>query len=143
MSRTEEEYSLSSQMTSSRGRAKQKALRNGPRHLLQCACVCRWEFPQPRVYRLPPRMEEECPPAKKQKVEGPISTGNEHPQTGLDAASSQDKEGEKSLSDDDASYLMEKDVGVTEYVSPQLPGFFGILKQRWMQQIFGFLCVIV
>lgn len=88
-------------------------------------------------------MEEECPPAKKQKVEGPISTDNEHPQTGLDAASSQDKEGEKSLSDDDASYLMEKDVGVTEYVSPQLPGFFGILKQRWMQQIFGFLCVIV
>lgn len=77
-------------------------------------------------------MEENCkPPAKKQKVEDTVSNECEPHQS---ESSTLEKDGE-SQSVVGGCHLMEKDVGITEYMSPQRPGFFAILKQRWMLKV--------
>ena len=77
------------------------------------------EFPN---HVQPLSMEEDCkPPAKKQKFEDTVSNESEPLQS--------EKDGE-SQSAVGGCYLIEKDVGITEYMSPQQTGFFAILKQR-------------
>ena len=74
-------------------------------------------------------MEEDlAPPLKKQKLEGSV------PEASLqecDVAASHGEDGgqESQQSTNNNYHVMEKDVGITEYVSPK-PGFFAILKQR-------------
>ena len=85
-----------------------------------------WEFPN-HVYTL--SMEENSkPPTKKQKLEDTVYNQSEP----LQSESSTLEKDEESQSAVAGCYLMEKDVGITEYMSPQRPGFFAILKQRWM-----------
>ena len=75
-------------------------------------------------------MEEDnlAPPVKKQKLEC-------LPKTSLEECDSHEEAGEvgsQAVTANNHHHVMEKDVGITEYFSPQLPGFFAILKQRYI-----------
>jgi hypothetical protein len=75
----------------------------------------------------------EAPPLKKQKLESSLPEASIEecdPSTGGDHGGSGDMEGQTKDSTDGHRHVMEKDVGITEYIAPQLPGFFAILKQR-------------
>ena len=70
---------------------------------------------------------EQSPPAKRQRLEETIQTSKEVSQPDCEASTT--KEDAESRNNSHL-HLMENDVGITEYISPQLPGFFAILKQR-------------
>ena len=75
-------------------------------------------------------VDEELPPAKKkQKLEETASSVSEVSCSEISVAAG----GEGySTESGPSQHLMETDVGITEYISPQHPGFFAILKQRWL-----------
>ena len=71
-------------------------------------------------------MESLAPPSKRQKLE------SSHPEASVeecDESGRHEEPGECQITNN-PGHVMEKDVGITEYISPQLPGFFAILKQR-------------
>ena len=73
-------------------------------------------------------MEEDlAPPLKKQKLEGLPEASPEECARHEEAI-----EVESQTTSTNDHHVMEKDVGITEYFSPQLPGFFAILKQRFV-----------
>ena len=80
----------------------------------------------------------QAPPSKKQKLEVGSPSSESLPQESCDVGTSHEKGaiGEKVVSQENSTtdshlgHVMEKDVGITEYISPHLPGFFAILKQR-------------
>ena len=88
-------------------------------------------------------MEEDlAPPLKKQKLESSLpeasleecdGSGGSHAEAG---GGKMEEEGRacqtqsNSTNNRDHHHVMERDVGITECISPQLPGFFAILKQR-------------
>ena len=72
--------------------------------------------------------DEKPPPAKKPKTEETTAV-DAAPQQEVNSSTVTDGEEERESQDGDQT-LMEKDVGITEYISPQHPGFFAILKQR-------------
>ena len=92
-------------------------------------------------------MEEDlAPPLKKQKLEGSLPEGSAEEECDPSSADGgQDEPGEKESQTKDSSshgHVMEKDVGITEYIAPQLPGFFAILKQRYADRLSSRFCLI-
>lgn len=103
-----------------------------------------WGIPEPRVasYCSPILMnevdQELIPPPKRQKVEEVVPAIQESSSSVSSVANTHkgDSEADRLQREDSdpltQRLLMEKDVGITEYICPKLPGFFAILKQRWI-----------
>ena len=92
-------------------------------------------------------MEEDLAPSlKKQKLEGSLPEGSAEEECDSSSADGgHDESGEKESQTKDSNshgHVMEKDVGITEYIAPQLPGFFAILKQRYIDRLFSKFCLI-
>lgn len=82
--------------------------------------------------------EDLAPPLKKQKLEGSLPEASAEEECDASADGGHDESGEmegETKGSDDHRHVMEKDVGITEYIAPQLPGFFAILKQRYTNQL--------
>lgn len=102
-----------------------------------------WGIPEPRValfysVAMDEIDHELIPPPKRQKVEEDVQAIQESSSSVSSVANTHEGDSEanrlrKEYSDPLAQrLLMEKDVGITEYICPKLPGFFAILKQRWI-----------
>lgn len=92
-------------------------------------------IPEPRAVAGMEMEEGLAPPSKKQKLESTL------PEASLEecgASARHEEAGEVMESQTKSTnnhHVMEKDVGITEYISPQLPGFFAILKQRYIDSL--------
>jgi len=75
-------------------------------------------------------------PRKRQRLDSPTETGKLSDETaGEHIGQTPSKDASSPLSAADIQLKKETEVGITEFVSPDLPGFTGILKKRSLKPL--------